>query len=408
MNGMELLRRNHNYRNLWLAQVGSQFGDWFNQVALAQITLELTGSASAMGLVLLCRSLPGVILGPLVGPYVDRFPTKPLLFFTDLVRAVIALSYCVAVMDHATWVLYAGSLLLGVSGVLFSPSRNATIPLVVSKEDLTTANALESAAAGVLQIVGAICGGFVSVTFSPLACFLINSASYVWSALHILRSRWHESTRPSREPYFRLLTDGFHEAMRNRVARAIILIGISWGLAGGGYYILIPVLGEQTFHMGGFGIGVLYTMDGAGVLLGSLFVHYFVRGNHRNAVVWYGVAYTTQALFFGILTQATNVVLGCLSLLLMRMSSGVIIPLDAYLLQTGTDPTKRGRVFSLHVSTYGGVMQLSYVATGFALQHFGIHLMGMVIAAMSLICGVCWLLQFGRSSLAFPGTRAVQ
>jgi hypothetical protein len=69
---VELLRRNRNYRNLWLAQVGSQFGDWFNQVALDQITLELTHSASAMDLVLLCRSLPAVILGPLVGPFVDR------------------------------------------------------------------------------------------------------------------------------------------------------------------------------------------------------------------------------------------------------------------------------------------------------------------------------------------------
>jgi MFS family permease len=408
LQGLELLRQNHNYRNLWLAQVGSQFGDWFNQVALAEITLELTHSASAMGFVLLCRSLPAVILGPLAGPFVDRFPKKPFLFVTDLVRAIFALSYSVAVIYHTSWILYFGSLLLGISGVLFSPARSATIPFVVSRDELTKANALESGAGGILQIIGAACGGIVSVILSPMACFIINSASYVWSALHIVRAHWQEPTEPKnlRAPYFRSLKEGFHEALHNRVVRAIILIGISWGLAGGGYYVLIPVLGEQTFHMGGLGIGVLYTIDGVGVLIGSYFVHRFVSGNHRKAVIWYGVAYLTQALFFGLMTQFTIFSLGCLMLLLMRVSSGVIIPLDTYLLQTSTDPTIRGRVFSLHGSTYGGVMQLSYVLTGFAFEYLGIPLIGVIIGAMSLLCGVSWLVQFGTLSRTPSGMNA--
>lgn len=71
MNGTQLLRSNRNYRNLWLASVGSQFGNWFNEVALAQVTLTLTHSPAVMGFVLLCRSMPSVILGPLGGPFVD-------------------------------------------------------------------------------------------------------------------------------------------------------------------------------------------------------------------------------------------------------------------------------------------------------------------------------------------------
>ncbi len=94
MSGIQLLCANQNYRNLWLASVGSQFGNWFNEVALAQVTLTLTHSPAWMGLVLLCRSLPAVILGPFAGPFVDRFPKKPFLVVTDLVRAVIACSQC--------------------------------------------------------------------------------------------------------------------------------------------------------------------------------------------------------------------------------------------------------------------------------------------------------------------------
>ncbi len=182
------------------------------------------------------------------------------------------------------------------------------------------------------------------------------------------------------------------------MARAIIIIGVSWGLAGGGYFILIPVLGQQVYHMGGFGIGLLYVIDGIGVLAGAYAVNEFVGKNHRRAVIWYGVAYLTQALFFGVMTQFTVFVWGALMLLFMRISSGVIIPLDTYMLQTSTERAVRGRVFALHGSTYGGVMQLSFALTGLALSRIEISTVGIVIGIMSLLCGISWLAQFGGTT----------
>lgn len=365
---------------------------------MAQVTLTLTHSPAAMGFVLLCRSLPAIILGPFAGPFVDKFPKKPFLLVTDLVRAVFALALSLAVVLHTSWILYVVSVLLGVSGVLFGPARNAAMPFIVSRDDLAMANGLEAQASGLIQIVGAACGGIVAATVGPIVCFIINAGSYLWSALHILRCRWDEEGGVNRRstPYFQSLRAGFQEALHNRVARAIILIGISWGLAGGGYYILIPVLGQQIYHMGGLGIGMLYVIDGIGVLIGAYAVNQFVGRNHRRAVIWYGVAYLTQALFFGAMTQFTVFAWGALMLLLMRISSGVIIPLDTYMLQVSTPPEVRGRVFSLHGSTYGGVMQLSYALMGLALARFGIPTVGIVIGAMSLMCGVSWLAQFGR------------
>jgi MFS family permease len=392
-----LLRTNQAYRSLWLARVGSQFGDWFNLVALTQVALVLTHSPTALGVVLLCRSLPAVALGPFAGPLVDRFPKRPLLVATDLVRVACALAYTLAVVSHVGWILYAGSVLLGAAGVLFEPARNAAIPLVVARDDLPEANALESGTAGVVQILGAAAGGLVAVAVSPILCFAINAASYLWSASCILQARWQEGSAPqdTQLSYVRALAVGFRVAARNRVARAIIVIGVSWGLAGGGYYIPIPILGQQTFHLGGFGIGLLYTIDGVGVLIGSSLVRRMVAGSHHKAVVWYGVAYLAQALFFAVLAQCTVFLAGGLMLLLMRISSGVIIPLDTYLLQTSTDPDIRGRVFALHGSTYGGVMQGSYVLTGYAYGHLGVPRTGLLIGAVSLLCGLSWLAQFG-------------
>jgi Arabinose efflux permease len=396
MQNWGILSKNRTYRNLWIAKVGSQFGDWFNQVALAQITLQLTHSALIMGIVLLCRSLPAVVLSPFVGPLVDRFPKPPLLFVTDVLRAVFAFGYALVLIFHASWLLYLSSLLLGIAGIFFDPARNAAIPFVVAPEDLTAAYALESGTTGVLQIFGATAGGIVAIAVSPVVCFAINAASYLWSALCILRTQWPEfyATKQLPDSYVHALNAGFHESVHNRTARSIIFIGISWGLAGGGYYILIPLLGTQTFHLGGLGIGLLYAIDGIGVLIGSYLVHRIVGDNHRRAIVWYGIAYITQALFFGLLTQSTFFLLGALMLLLMRASSGVIIPLDSYLLQSSSKPDMRGRLFALHSATYGGVMQVSYVLAGYAFAHIGIPVAGLLIASISLLCGISWLLQF--------------
>ncbi len=401
MRNAGLLRTNLPYRYLWIAKIGSLFGDWFNQVALAQITLALTHSAASLGIVLLCRSLPSVILGPFAGPVVDRFPKKPLLVATDLLRAACAFGYAFAVILHANWILYVGSLLLGIAGVMFNPARSATIPLVVARSDLPEANALDSGMTGIVQILGAALGGIVAVAVSPILCFAINAASYLWSALSILRARWEDvhDPRDAGPTYLSSLRTGFRQVARNRVARAIIFIGMSWGLAGGGYYILIPLLGDQIFNRGGLGIGILYAIDGIGVIVGSALVRRGVAGNHDKAVVAYGAAYIAQALFFGLLAQSTLFLIGGLMLLFMRVSSGVIIPLDTYLLQSSTEPGMRGRIFALHEATYGGVMQASYVLTGLAYIRIGIPRTGLLVGAMSLLCGVSWLWQFGIGAI---------
>ena len=182
---------------------------------------------------------------------------------------------------------------------------------------------------------------------------------------------------------------------------------MSWGLAGGGYYVLIPLLGNQTFHRGALGIGILYAVDGIGVLLGSALVRRIVAGDHDKAIVWYGVAYLTQALFFSLLAQSARFLVGSVMLLLMRISSGVIIPLDTYLLQTSTEPNLRGRLFALHEATYGGVMQVSYILTGIAYIRLGIPHTGIIVGAMSLLCGISWLWQFGPGAVAALHARSV-
>lgn len=387
-----LLRRNPAFRNLWLGKTGSIFGDWFNQVALAHATLVLTGSAAAMGFVLLCRTLPAVLLGPIASPLIDRCPKKRILLLSDLARAVFSLLFAAAFAWQAEWLLYVGAILLGLAGILFNPAENAAISLIVAQKDLAEANAIRSGTAGIVMIAGAFGGGIVSAALSPIICFAINSASYLWSACCIYRTDWTESMSRSAQPvYFQSLREGFQQASRNRIARAIILIGISWGIAGGGYYLLVPLLGTNVYQLGGLGIGLLYAIDGLGVVCGAYLVKRFIGSQLRRAKLWYGIAYLGQAVFLGLLAQFSLFWAGALLLFMMRVCSGLIIPLDTYLLQIHSDQEVRGRVFALHESTYLGVMQLSYVLFGTAFEAFSIPAVGILIGLVSFLCGLSWL-----------------
>ena len=391
--GWTLLRSNPVFRGLWLASIGSQLGAWLNQVGLAVITLQTTHSAEAMGLVLLARGVPAVALRSLVGPLVDRMRKRPVMITTELIRSVLAFSFSLALWWHATWILYIDSFLFGLSGIFFGPARHATMPDIVKASDLLSANALSSQSQGAVQIVGAALGGWIAQV-SPVLCFSINAATYLWSAWHIARVHWTETSgKTPSPPYFGALKEGLGEIRHNRIVRSIILIGISWGLAGGGYYILVPVLGQQAYHMGASGIGVLYAVDGLGVMLGGYGVDRWIGLDTYRTYLAYGMAYLTQAIFLGFLAQSTGWIEGVIFLFGMRISSGIIIPLDNSLLQTHVDTHRQGRVFSLHQSTYGGVMQLSYAVDGWAFQQFGYHVVGLVIGIVSMLCGIFWLLQ---------------
>lgn len=379
---------------IWVAKGISTLGDWFNQVALGFIVLSMTHSSVVMGFVLLCRSFPVVIFGPLLSPLADKYSKRVIMYMCDLFRAMFALVFILAYQHHAMPLLYLGAFLLGISGILFNPAQQAAIPLIVNKEDLANAYALNSSMAGMISILGALLGGIVSSFVNPVICFLVNSLSYLLSALFIYRAKWKEGDEMGREKenYLDSLKAGFVEVKNNKIVRSVILIGISWGFAGGAYYILIPLLGDSAYRMGGLGIGLLYSVDGFGIVTGAWMVKKWI-GNHLRWVnVAYGIAYLTQAIFLALLSQTSSILTGIIMLFFMRVSSGIIIPLDSFILQKNTKVILRARVFSLHDATYTGFMQLSYALFGFLYATFGIPHVGVFAGTISLLCGLSWLL----------------
>src|ERR671912_85819 len=171
---IDLLRRNRSFRQLWLGQVVSQMGDWFNTIALYTIILKLTGSGRDVGLLLVARFIPSFLFGPIAGVIADRFSRQRIMIVSDLLRAVVVLGFLFVRRADQLWILYVLTVLqLGLS-TFFEPAKTAAIPPVVEDRELVAANAISSVTWSVMLTIGAALGGIVTGWFGTDVAFILD------------------------------------------------------------------------------------------------------------------------------------------------------------------------------------------------------------------------------------------
>ncbi len=139
---LQLLRQNRNYRYTWMGQVVSEIGDNFNNIAVFALAMALTHSGLVVTGIMLARAIPVVTIGPLAGVLLDRFDRQRIMIASDLVRAVVALGFILALTRERTWLLYLFSALLMLASPFFTAGRSAILPTITSDAELHTANSL--------------------------------------------------------------------------------------------------------------------------------------------------------------------------------------------------------------------------------------------------------------------------
>lgn len=249
-----LLRENRNFRLLWFGQIVSQLGDWFNAVAVYALILDLTGSATAVALMMVVQQLPSSIVGPFAGVVIDRLDRRHVMVAADVIRGVLVLGLLLVGDASQIWIAYVVIALAVSATAFFEPSRSAILPLVASRDELMPANSLASATWSVMLAVGAAAGGAVTALAGREAAFLINSGSFFASAVFISRIRLVRSpagppttTRP--EPGGRGFVDGLRYLRAHRDVAIYVGIKGVWGVAGG-VLLLLTVFGERVFPLG--------------------------------------------------------------------------------------------------------------------------------------------------------------
>jgi MFS family permease len=399
---LELVRSNTQFRRLWLGNIVSHLGDWFNTIALYSLIVELTGSPLALGAVFIAKMLPWAIVSPLAGLIADRLNRRRLMIASDLLRAVVVLGFLVVDEPGEVPLLFALTALQVVMGSVFLPAHNASIPNVTTPRELLTANALMSATWSTMLAVGAALGGLAAEAFGYRVVFLIDSASYVVSAWFIYRTAIPQRTdAPARGPLVatavREVLDGWRHLRTHPSIQRIALVKSTWAVFGGGLVYMLALLGDRVAPGAvAAGIGVLFMARGIGTGIGPIVARNVFKDRRQwvammgGCIVFSGLCY--EAIGFVGWSPALVVVIIIL-VMLAHSTSGANWVLATVLLQERTEDRFRGRVFATEWLLVMLADTLSILTASLLLEQGILDLrMGVrVFAAGQVLMGVLWL-----------------
>jgi dTMP kinase len=357
------------YFRLWCAQVVSSLGDWIGLIAVTSIAARVGGgnAGTAVGLVLSARVVPGLFLGPMMGVIADRLSRKRTMVCCDIGRGLVLLTLPFV---HDVPGLILASLLLELFTLLWSSAKEASVPNLVERAFLPSANSLSLGASyGTFPVSSAVFAGLVALagsfgkTFGVHHSLAPESLALWFDVLTFFASASIVATLalPHRSGAaglggmdlgraFRDLQEGFHFIKTSPVVRGV-LICLALGLAGGGMVVpLGPVFSNVVLHAGTSGFGVLLTAYGVGVALGILGVGVVQRWlPHRQVFVWSALAggvFLIAASAVEELSQSGLIIVG------FGVCTGSVYVLGFSILQSEVGDELRGRVFAtLYAST---------------------------------------------------------
>ncbi len=194
-----LLRHNANVRYLLLSLVISLFGDWFNFIAATEVVTRLAPSGFTISLLIGIRTLTPVLGAPLVPLMVTRVRRRTLLIVSDLMRCLLVLGLLLIRTPDLLWLFYLLIGLQGFLGGIFFPIRTAILPnLVANEAELGAANTLSSLSWTGMIALGTALGGVVTTLLGTEVSFVIDAATFVLSALCLLRLQYQPASESMR------------------------------------------------------------------------------------------------------------------------------------------------------------------------------------------------------------------
>ncbi len=347
---VNLVSRNANYRRLWLAQIISNFGDWFGILAVYALIQLYSGSELLLGLIIVVKMLSLAFSSPLAGYITDRFNRRQLMILCDVARGLLVLGFVLITSSDLLWLAYLLMAIQMVFSAIFEPAKTSSIPNVTTSEELVIANILSAASWSVIFTTGMAFGGFATAYLGTDLVFVLNAISYGISGFFIYRAvipqqeMSVEEKRKTRNP-MKGIIEGFRFLKNNRsVLRPALAKGTFTMCIGALVYMLI-IVAEDVLLMGSIGLGILYAARGIGTGIGPV----LGRRIFRKETGWIramGLFMIFCGLMYCVASWLSSIVLMSLFVLLAHMASGSNWVMSTVLLQRRAPDIFRGRVFS--------------------------------------------------------------
>lgn len=274
---------------LWAGQSVSQIGDAAFVVALGWRAFTLTGEASSLGIVLMAESL-GLVTTLLIGGVLaDRYSRKALLIGSDVARALLVggLAAIEATGQLGFGILIAIVALHGLGSGLFQPAFRGILPLLVPDQAIGSANALIGISEQAAYVVGPALAGIVYGAAGPTAIFAADAASFLLSALLLAPARPRAFERAPAEGIRRELLSGFRYVLSvHWLWRTIATFTLVLMTGFAALQVLLPKLVQEEWHGGVGAYGLLFTLQGVGMVIGSLALVQIAPTRRRGVLIY--------------------------------------------------------------------------------------------------------------------------
>jgi MFS family permease len=272
---MDLLRRHPAFRNLWIGQTISVFGDQITMIALPlAAVLTLDAGPFAVGVLAAAGWAPHLVLSLGVGEWIDRRSSKRLaLVWADVGRALVLATVPLAyALDALTLVqLVVVALAVGSLTVVFDLAYATFLPLVVPREQVVDAQSRLSVSRSASYIGGPALGGaLVQLLTAPLA-LAADALSFLGSALFVSRARVDEPTpEPAEGSLWSRLAVGLRFVFTHPLLRAGVLCTSTINFFNLAFGAIVVLFMSEELGLSPGVIGLVFSAGAVGAMVGAL------------------------------------------------------------------------------------------------------------------------------------------
>lgn len=400
------------FRNLWVGQLISQFGDVLYGLVFVWMVLEATGDPGAVGIVMAFGAAPYVLFSLYAGTLADRLDRRMLLVLSDIASAALVVLFVGVILFDPTpplWFICWISFLLGTSNVVAAPARSAITPRLVPEERLQEAISLNSMSQSLTPFIGAVLSGMglatiikIAQAFTYIFAFAFNALTFIVSAFfmaslpRVVADRSDEPKSPMREAI-----DGIKFVFTHRALAIAILIAVGMNFFVAPFMPAYVFIAREVF--GGTVATLAWLEAGffSGMVMGSI-AAMRVRSSRP------GVAFAFWLILAGIVIVPMGWVTSFWLFFALNFLCGVFIPLAQVpigtFIQLSTDDAYRGRVNSAMGMMSALVMPVGLAMSGFLLKAFTVPGLFSFMGGGVAVCAAIGLIAPSLRNARIPRT----
>ena len=361
------------FRLLWIGAFTSTTGTWMQTVAQGWVVLTMTNSAFLLGVDGFLSTGPMLIFSLFGGVVADRIERRRIMLFSQYLQMTFAFILAALIFSGnvKVWHIFLLSFLTGSAQSFSGPAYISLLPLLVKREDVSNAIAMNSMQFNLARVVGPVLAGIALTSFGAAACFGLNGLSFLAVVLALLLIRSPVMDRRSeKRGMVEEMKEGFRFVAHRPTLQLLTFLAFAGTFLGMPIITFLPVVAKSIFGLGAKGYAWMMTTYGLGSVTGALVIAATAHLPRKGAIalkLQLAFACLLVAFAFSRSLPLSLVIAFCSGMCIVG-----VISLYSSLVQLTTSDDMRGRVMSIFMLAFRGGMPLGNLIAGFVAEKWSI------------------------------------